>query len=183
MKSFLEFITEMPRLSPVMSRTNDGVGEPLKTHLGGMYPYAKKVSTHEGHHVYQLDHPSLGSSFFLVHPKTKKIAAKVVGRNLVGTGKGSKLEIGYAQKHSEYPGKMKNFYKHLVIDQGLTINSDTSHSRGSYELYKSLSDDPDLEVTHKSFIGDKLTMHKGRSFGTNYFNHTSHFVVTARKKK
>ncbi len=168
MKSFKQYLEEMPNLissvPPIKDRDESDLNMTLEQKLGVNYKKARKISTHNNHHIYKYSSDHDSTMYFAVHPETKRIKAQ-----LVGGQSGNTFDVRWAGKHSSYEGKVRDLYKHFAKEHQLTLRSDLEHSPGTMATYKSISDDPEFEIKRISISsGKELQLHTGDNFSKNY---------------
>lgn len=180
MKSFLQFITEMPKaintVPPIGKRDETDLDiDYRKTH----FRYATKVSKFDSDHsIYQYDHDiNKARGYLVIHNKTHKIKGLITGMS----PKDDKTAIRarWTVKHSSAPFKMNDVFHHIIQNHG-HVESSTEHSKGSIANWKNLSERPDVEITHHDEEGNQIHLHRGVDFHKNYETHDSYFI--ARKK-
>lgn len=109
-------------------------------------------------------------TYKMVHPETNEVHMTLMGEQPI-RGKDKKtVSINYLS--SSHPGRelsALDFYKHLIVNKGLTLHSDNILSKGGRGVWSALTRTPGVEVT----LGDKTIPFRGkRTFPAN-LTHTT----------
>lgn len=134
---------------------------------------------------------TMPSGHKVYHDKGKKSAlwAAVkdgdVHQRIMGTPtEDGHFKVNIANGLGDASVKAHDLYHHMITHHGVTIRSDDYHTKGGRSIWKSLSENPDIEVSRYKFDGKPIKMHTGRDFSKNYQGplKKSYFVATSNKK-
>jgi hypothetical protein len=162
MKNLKEFLLEMPLRLLNYSEEEGRLHKTKKWFLG------KKISTHPktGHDIYMKG--KVWFTYRAVHPKTKKIEMEVQGYKNRGH-----FQISTLAGVEGSTIKAHQLYHHLIHHHGVTLRSSNIQSGGGAKTWKSLSQYPDIEMTHEqptSFFRKppNLPIHHDKEWDKNY---------------
>lgn len=184
MKTFKQFITEMPSITTGYAKDKNQ----LKDHETIPYQNSKPVSTTETGHVVQHRNTPGTTTHHLdaYDPKSDTVHVRVLGQRI-----GNAIQVLSLKGSPSSTLRAPAFYHHIVHHTLDKIGVDELHSselqsQGGAKTWKKLSQMPDITVerrtaSKRAFGKDKkVKLHTGDNWHKNYADDQSYFV--ARKK-
>jgi len=184
MKTFREFLCEMPKLIHSVSLDSMKGDVKLKNAFGGDKLSKLPHKMPSGYLIYHRKppHDRYAGAFVAVHPKTKVLHAEMFG-SFEGGSHPHRFRISWAAKHKDAPFKMAEMSHTLITKQGIELQSDNEQSPGSAHHWKALSEMPGIHMS-RLLYGEEVPLHKGKDWYKNYFNtegHASTFLARRAK--
>lgn len=173
MKSFKEYISEMPALytSGIYSGR---VGDEFDLNAHARHGNAVRLTSLKNYNINSTGPDVKNETIFAQHKKTGKVHMHIdfAGGHVVGL---------HAHKDSEV--KAHEVYHHLITNYGMDIKSDTNQSPGAMKVWKKLKSYPDIKITHHKddFKSGKRIKMKNK-FEDNYGSQNRDTYFKAVKK-
>ena len=161
MKTFEQFLYEMPMAIRGLPELDDGVADP------GPSP---QISEFQGHSVHYKD------GHFVFREPNGTAAMRIGTRKL--KAEPNHHVVAMAEKKVGSKLKYHQALKHLIVHHNLTISSDKEQVPQAQAAWHKLANDPQIDVQHHH-EGKRLPLDK-TIWSNNYGNSNSRFV--ARKK-
>ena len=175
MKTFRQFITEMPVIQPDYNKEKYALNDPVPSHRD---EHTKEISTtSSGHIITHRNVPGeVSHTFEAINPKTGLTQMKMSANKIGGILQEFKL-AGRAGSDI----KAHEFYHHLITHHNMELNSSEMHSK----VWEKLSSMPGVTMTRKKYgqglRPDKKTkMHTGDNWKKNYGDGDTYFVASKK---
>lgn len=163
MKSFKEFIMEMPRILKHYDKNDNKIKVDLVD--SKILDTAKKVSETENHDIYRRGEVKRGNFIhYVALNKKTKLPDMLVSGNVEGKKK-PHLQVANLQGREGSTLKAHDFYDHIIQNHH-PIRSDTMQSVGAMKVWKKIKDNPSVKVKHMGITGRTLKFHP--DFEKNY---------------
>ena len=172
MISFKQFLNEMPLRISDHTKDDNQIGPSDHKELHPAFkgsPNYKKISSIKGLDIWH-DRPNGRFNVVDKEGNTKMALDGAFDRE-----EGRKhFSINDLRGHPSSPVKAHEFYHHLITQHGIILHGSSEQSDGGMKVWKKLSENPDIHVSHLDAHNEEIPLHRGDDFEKNYSTYMDH---------
>ena len=193
MKTFLQFISEMPLRIDSQSTKDDGIDNNT---IKNYYKQRRSLFKSRGDYDADYEHKTLPEDKSISRPEVHVLVHKKTGVphmhvELSSTEHGQQVQS--LRSHVDNKVKAHHFYQHLINNHGVTLRSDDAQSDGGAKVWQRLHQSGEVNMRHIDEKGKDMPIHtddwfknyhKVKTIDPNHKNKAaarSTFIATAGK--